>query len=99
MLMPGCAAHNLPLKRVNFKDQDYGRLPVLGLTTSLAEEYDYYAKITGEIPRELRGTLYRNGPGIFERAGLRKRCILDGDGMIQAFNILDGRVHFQSKFV
>jgi all-trans-8'-apo-beta-carotenal 15,15'-oxygenase len=99
MLMPGCAAHNLPLKRINFNDQDYGRLPVLGLTTSLAEEYDYYAQIEGEIPRELRGTLYRNGPGIFERAGLRKRCILDGDGMIQAFTILDGRIHFQSKFV
>jgi all-trans-8'-apo-beta-carotenal 15,15'-oxygenase len=99
VMMSGCAAHNPPFKMNGLNDHDYGRLPVSGLTTSLTEEYDYYAKIEGEIPREMRGILYRNGPGIFERAGLRKRCILDGDGMIQAFKIFDGRVHFQNKFV
>jgi all-trans-8'-apo-beta-carotenal 15,15'-oxygenase len=98
-MMSGCAAHNLPLKMNDFNDQDYRRLPISGLTTSLTEEYGYYAEIDGKIPRELHGTLYRNGPGLFERDGLRKRCILDGDGMIQAFKIFDGHVHFQNKFV
>jgi all-trans-8'-apo-beta-carotenal 15,15'-oxygenase len=71
----------------------------LGLTTSISQEYDYEAKVEGKIPPELEGTLYRNGPGLFQRAGARKRCILDGDGMVQAFKIFAGRVHFQNKFV
>jgi all-trans-8'-apo-beta-carotenal 15,15'-oxygenase len=98
-MMSGCAAHNLPIKMNDFNDQDYGRLPISGLTTSLNEEYDYYAEIEGKIPQELHGTLYRNGPGLFERGGLRRRCILDGDGMVQAFKIFDGHAHFQNKFV
>jgi len=28
-------------------------------------------EIEGKIPRELRGSLYRNGPGLFDRGGLR----------------------------
>ena len=27
--------------------------------------------IDGEIPRDLNGSLYRNGPGLFERGALR----------------------------
>lgn len=98
-MMSGCAAQNLPLKMDNYKNQDYRRSPISDLTTSLTEEYDYLAEIEGEIPRKLHGTLHRNGPGLFERAGLRKRCILDGDGMIQAFKISNGHVHFRNKFV
>ena len=58
--MSGCAAQNLPFKMNDFNDQDYRPLPTSGLTTSLTDEDDYYAKIKGEIPRELRGILYRN---------------------------------------
>ena len=97
MMMSGCAAHNLPIQMNDFNGQGLGRLPVSGLATSLNEEYDYYAKIEGKIPQVLQGTLFRNGPGLFERGGLRKRCILDGDGMIQAFKIFDGHVHFQTE--
>ena len=71
----------------------------MGLTTSISQEYNYEAKVEGKIPSELGGTLYRNGPGLFQRAGVRKRCILDGDEMIQAFKIFDDRVYFQNKFI
>ncbi len=99
VMMSGCSAHNLPLHTGYFQEHDYQQFPALGLATSVTDEYSYETNITGTIPRELNGTLYRNGPGLFERSGYRKRCILDGDGMIQAFRIVEGRVHFQNKFV
>ena len=43
------------------------------------------ARIDGRLPAELRGTLYRNGPAVHERFGLRYRHWFDGDGMVQAF--------------
>lgn len=73
--------------------------PYLGLATTLAEEYDYPAVIEGVIPPGLRGTLYRNGPGLFDRGGLRKRSLLDGDGLIQRFHFHDRGVQFRSRFV
>jgi len=95
----GCSAHHPALKTSAFEIQDDQHFPALGLVTSVSEEYNYEATVEGRIPQGLQGTLYRNGPGLFERAGFRKRCILDGDGMLQAFRIVDGRVHYQNKFV
>lgn len=69
------------------------------LATSLRQEQDYSAETRGAWPADLRGTLFRNGPGLFERNGVRKRTVTDGDGLIRAYEIADGRVHFQSKFV
>ncbi|MET0285857.1 MAG: carotenoid oxygenase family protein [Polyangiales bacterium] len=70
-----------------------------GLTTSLREELRYGAQVRGRLPRELRGTLYKNGPGLFERGGVRKRTLLDGDGLITAYRFEGGRVEFQNRFV
>ena len=98
-MLSGCAASNLPLKSPDFRNQDYKQFPALALATSVTNEYNYEAVVEGRIPSELRGTLYRNGPGLFERVGFRKRCLLDGDGMIQAFRIADGKVYFRNKFV
>jgi len=69
------------------------------LGTSLTKEHDYTAKVEGRIPEGLKGTLYRNGPGLFERGGVRKHHLLDGDGMIQAFDFLDGKVRYRNRFV
>ena len=46
--------------------------------------------IDGEIPASLNGTLYRNGPGRFERGGISIGHWFDGDGAILA-------VHFNSN--
>jgi all-trans-8'-apo-beta-carotenal 15,15'-oxygenase len=70
-----------------------------GLTTSLREELRYEATVCGRLPRALRGTLYKNGPGLFERAGVRKRTLLDGDGMITAYRLERGRVEFLNRHV
>ena len=55
--------------------------------------------IEGEIPRDLRGTLLRNGPGRLARAGQQYKHCFDGDGMVAAWAIADGQVHFRNRFV
>jgi all-trans-8'-apo-beta-carotenal 15,15'-oxygenase len=73
--------------------------PFFGPAASLIEEHDYTPRLEGTLPDGLRGTLYRNGPGIFERAGYRKRCLLDGDGMIQAFTLDGTAPRYRNRFV
>src|SRR3984885_8331249 len=55
--------------------------------------------VEGEIPRDLQGSLYRNGPGLFERGGLRKPHLLDGDGLVQRLSFANGKVHYRNAFV
>ena len=73
--------------------------PFAPLGQSINEEFHYAPRITGNLPKALNGTLLRNGPGLFERAGRRKRHLLDGDGLIQAFRIDDGKVDYRARFV
>lgn len=58
-------------------------------------------EIEGLIPRTLRGSIFRNGPGNFERGGNRFKHVLDGDGLLCRFSIdgSAGRAHFQRRFV
>lgn len=95
----GCGAPHPPLRRIGFEDSAYVELPVLGLATSLTEEYVEAAVLEGELPPELSGTLFRNGPGIFDRGGYRKRCLLDGDGMVHGWRLGNGRIDFRNRFV
>ncbi|KAL3146000.1 hypothetical protein ABBQ38_015360 [Trebouxia sp. C0009 RCD-2024] len=69
--------------------------------TSQFQEYDYWTtKVEGRIPETLRGTLFRNGPGRFERGGQKYEHMLDGDGYVCAFSFSgDGRMHFRSSYV
>ncbi len=69
------------------------------LARSLTVEHDYRPRIEGTLPAGLEGRLYRNGPGRFERDGYRKRNLLDGDGMIQCFDFVDGRARYRNRFV
>lgn len=69
--------------------------------TSQFDEYEYYiSEIEGKIPATLRGTLFRNGPGRFERGEQKYEHMLDGDGYVQSFSFDDnGNVYFRSKYV
>lgn len=69
------------------------------LGQSLRAEHDYSARIDGRLPDALQGTLYRNGPGLFQRGTVTKRHLLDGDGMIQAFTFANGSVRYRNRFV
>ena len=55
-------------------------------------------EIVGAIPRELNGTYYRNGPNpAFEPPG--RYHWFDGDGMIHAITLGDGRAHYRNRYV
>ena len=54
--------------------------------------------ITGELPRELHGTLYRNGPNpMFPPRDAYH--MFSGDGMVHAFRLEDGRVSYRNRWV
>lgn len=48
-------------------------------------------RVEGTIPRELAGTMFRNGPGLFSLFGHRYRHWFDGDGLVSAIRFADGR--------
>ncbi|BAS57285.1 9-cis-epoxycarotenoid dioxygenase [Leptolyngbya boryana NIES-2135] len=67
---------------------------------SLKEEHSYWIEeIEGEIPTELNGTLFRNGPGLLDINGERIQHPFDGDGMISAIAFHNGRAHYRNRFV
>ena len=47
--------------------------------------------VEGTLPAELRGTLYRNGPGQFGQFGRRYTHPFEGDGAVTAVRFADGR--------
>jgi all-trans-8'-apo-beta-carotenal 15,15'-oxygenase len=71
-----------------------------GGNCSLKEEFDYWIDdVEGEIPHELHGTLFRNGPGLLDVGGVPLKHPFDGDGMICAIAFDQGRAHFRNRFV
>jgi carotenoid cleavage dioxygenase len=54
--------------------------------------------VSGEIPRELAGTLYRNGPNP-QFAPRGAYHFFGGDGMVHALRIEDGRCHYRNRWV
>ena len=55
--------------------------------------------VEGSLPAGLSGTLFRNGPARFERAGFRYHHWFDGDGLVHAWRIGKGRVTHEARFV
>jgi all-trans-8'-apo-beta-carotenal 15,15'-oxygenase len=89
---------NLIEREENF--QAYNQEEWQGGYESQPEEYEYWIdEIEGEIPQELEGTLFRNGPGLLEVGGIPVRHPFDGDGMISAISFKDGRAHYHNRFV
>ncbi|WP_333590793.1 carotenoid oxygenase family protein [Brevundimonas sp.] len=55
--------------------------------------------VEGEVPADLAGGFFRNGPAMFEREGVRYRHWFDGDGLMQRWRIHDGAVSYRSRFI
>ena len=67
---------------------------------SQPEEFAYWIEdIEGEIPTELTGTVFRNGPGLTDVNGYRLKHPFDGDGMINSIAFKDGKAFYRNKFV
>lgn len=73
----------------------------LGVSEPQYTEHDYPVEdVAGTIPAALCGTLYRNGPGRWEdHTGRPLHHLFDGDGMLSAFAIRDGKVHYRNRYV
>ena len=54
--------------------------------------------VTGDIPAELNGTLYRNGSNP-QFAPRGQYHWFDGDGMIHAFTLSAGKAHYRNRWV
>lgn len=67
---------------------------------SVTEEVDVPLNVVeGALPPELRGVLFRNGPGRLERFGVPYGHLFDGDGHVLRF-AFDGRtVRYRNRFV
>ena len=55
--------------------------------------------LSGNLPEELCGSLYRNGPGRLERQGKRVNHWFDGDGAVLAVHFDHGKVHATYRYV
>ncbi len=67
---------------------------------SLKQEFDYRIDdVEGQIPSELQGTLFRNGPGLLDVNGQRIHHPFDGDGMISRITFSNGHAHFRNRFI
>jgi all-trans-8'-apo-beta-carotenal 15,15'-oxygenase len=55
--------------------------------------------VRGRAPADLIGTLYRNGPAKFRRAGGASGHWFDGDGLIRKYRLGEGRATLAAKFV
>ncbi len=71
-----------------------------GGLANLDREYSYWIDdIDGQLPSNLTGTFFRNGPGR-QRIGDQKfGHWFDGDGMICQFSFVNDRVHFRNAYV
>ncbi|GAB5414977.1 MAG: carotenoid oxygenase family protein [Congregibacter sp.] len=56
-------------------------------------------QLEGDIPKDCFGTLFRNGPALYERDAQRYAHWFDPDGMIQAFHLSKDGVSHRGRFV
>lgn len=67
---------------------------------NLDEEHSYkITEIEGELPKDLTGTFFRNGPGRQRIGDQKYGHWFDGDGMLCAFTFHNGEVHFKNRYV
>lgn len=70
-----------------------------GYKTASQHQFNGTAIITGRWPKELSGTLYRNGPAQHEIAGARYHHFFDGDGMLHAYRMSPEGATHQAKMI
>ncbi len=70
-----------------------------GCFAPIDQEYTYTElKITGEVPRDLNGSFYRNGPNV-KFAPQGDYHLFAGDGMTHVFHIEDGKVGYRNRWI
>ncbi|HSL23716.1 MAG TPA: carotenoid oxygenase family protein [Vicinamibacterales bacterium] len=79
--------------------EDLSPLIERAFSIDVVEHADVPVPIDGSVPAHVRGSCYFNGPARFERAGLRYRHWLDGDGMVCALRVGREGARLSNRFV
>ena len=67
---------------------------------SVVEEVDQVLEpLEGQVPKGLRGCLYRNGVGKVEVEGTPQMHPFDGDGMVSRFEINGAEIRYRNRYV
>ncbi len=93
-LSPELSALGLPADAVQADAPELA--PLRGLSGG---RLDANAVIEGRLPAGLKGRYFRNGPGLMQRGAQRYRHWFDGDGLVQAWTLADGRASHRARFV
>src|SRR6478609_1334650 len=79
---------------------DHAAYPWSAGFRTLTGEHDYRVdEIDGQVPADLRGTLFRNGSGRNDIDGAWFPHWFDGDGMISAIRFDDAGIHYRNRYV
>ena len=72
-----------------------------GVFAPIDQEYDLRdLPVTGEIPADLNGSFYRNGPNPrFSPVSVPDYHLFGGDGMTHVFHIEDGKVSYRNRWI
>jgi len=65
----------------------------------IRSEDNFELAVKGEIPAALAGTLYRTGPNPQFEPRDGEHHWFFGDGMVHAFEVEDGKVHYRNRYV
>ena len=71
-----------------------------GMFKDIVEEHGFRPlRIEGSLPEDLNGTYYQNGPGLFSAQGMSYDSLFDGDGLIRAVKLQQGKAQGAVKLV
>jgi all-trans-8'-apo-beta-carotenal 15,15'-oxygenase len=82
-----------------FLIRDAATFPYPLFRNAPASQLKGVARVTGRLPSGLKGTLFRNGPGVFSRAGQFKNSLIDSDGFVRRFEFAAGQVRFDARMI
>ena len=68
-------------------------------TVQQADQHTPAARLLGKWPEQLRGSLYRNGPGQHEIGDFRYAHWFDGDGLVQAWHLNESGIEHRARLV
>jgi carotenoid cleavage dioxygenase len=72
---------------------------LVGNFAPVRSEDDFDLAVVGEIPRELRGALFRIGPNPQFEPRDPNHHWFGGDGMVHGFYVADGKVSYRNRYV
>ena len=79
------------------RDGDTGTMSRGNFAPVREERDDYALPVKGELPSELAGTLFRNGPN--PQFDTPEAHWFVGDGMLHAFTLADGKASYRNRWV